>query len=115
MAMLSRFSRGHILQRGDTMSYRIVYGRKSAKKTTIYNTPLTTKPVFAWSVAIVIALIICWGGWKYTNVWQYITPGDPNITCPAIENMLNDIRNGTSVSDAVSAFCQEIIHNAERQ
>lgn len=44
-------------------------------------------------------------------VQEFLIPGDPAITAAALEEMVADLRQGTSLADAVTAFCQEIINH----
>ena len=40
-------------------------------------------------------------------------PGNPEITAPAFEELMNALSNGASFSDAVTAFCREVIYSAQ--
>ena len=47
------------------------------------------------------------------TIWNWILPGDAAVTGAALNTMVEEIRAGESVSDAVAAFCTEIIENAK--
>ena len=40
---------------------------------------------------------------------DYLLPGDGAVTAQALQNMASDLREGESLSDAVTAFCQQIL------
>ena len=44
--------------------------------------------------------------------WDLLIPGDPKVTIPAFSGLLEDVRQGTGFSDALTVFCQEILANA---
>ena len=46
-------------------------------------------------------------------VQKYLLPGDPEVTAAALEQMVEDLRSGYSFTDAVTAFCREIMDNAQ--
>ena len=46
-------------------------------------------------------------------VQKYLLPGDPEVTAAALEQMVEDLRSGHSLGDAVTAFCREIMENAQ--
>ena len=43
---------------------------------------------------------------------EYILPGDPEKTKGGLELLVQALHDGESISDAVTAFCREIIHGA---
>ena len=45
-------------------------------------------------------------------LWHWILPGDPEVTQTALTAMIEDIRNGSELSDAITAFCREILNGA---
>lgn len=46
-------------------------------------------------------------------VQKYLLPGDPEVTAAALEQMVDDLRSGRGIGEAVTAFCREIIENAK--
>ena len=44
---------------------------------------------------------------------EFLIPGDTAVTGQAFEAMVEDIRSGTDISDAVTVFCREILEHAE--
>lgn len=87
------------------MHYRIVYGKDKRRF------PMLTKrqKVMITTAAVCIAMTaVCllWGT-------QWLLPGDPQVSGAALENMADSLQNGESLADAVVAFCQEIVANAQ--
>lgn len=94
------------------MGYRIIYESAIARKTKAHGVPSRKQYVIFWSVFLLIVFSICWLGWNKTNIRYYLLPGDPDVTGTAIEDMIDEIRSGAAVSDAVSAFCKVIVNHA---
>ena len=44
--------------------------------------------------------------------WDLLIPGNPKVTIPAFSSFMEDIRQGTGLSDALTVFCQGILANA---
>lgn len=44
-------------------------------------------------------------------VQEVLLPGDPAVTAAALENLASDLRSGTSLWDAITAFCREIMQH----
>lgn len=44
-----------------------------------------------------------------TWVQEVLLPGDPAVTAAALEGMVENLRNGENLYDAITAFCREII------
>ena len=45
-------------------------------------------------------------------VMEYLLPGDPSVTAAALDGMVEDLKEGESIKNAVTAFCREIIEHA---
>lgn len=43
---------------------------------------------------------------------QVLLPGDPEVTASALEHLVEDLRGGDRLWNAVTAFCREIVDNA---
>ena len=87
------------------MHYRIVYGRKKR------SLPRLTRKQRAFAIAAIISIslaVFCLAGGI-----KLLLPGDPDVSAAALENMVEAIQNGETISDAVTAFCQEIMANAQ--
>lgn len=97
------------------MGYRVVYGPmpKMAKKQ-------ERKPLRLQMLTATFLLLFAW---TVRQAWpegrevlrQYLLPGEPTVTEEAFRNMLEDLRQGEPVLDAVSAFCAEIVEHGTPQ
>lgn len=76
------------------MSYRIVYGKQK---------PHLSKRTKSLITSIAIGAILI-------GIGYYCRPKLPET---ALENMVDAVRSGEPLSDAVTAFCREIIDSAE--
>ena len=72
----------------------------------------TRKPVPSWALpvglisAFFIVITIYHGG------LDWLLPGDPAVTEAALTEMIEKLSEGEAFSDAVTAFCKEIIAGA---
>ena len=95
------------------MPYRIDYLSGGTRRR-----PLHTKlPRTAVKTAIIILALIA-GALTVKIIglpWvqEVLLPGDPAVTAAALENMTDGLRSGDSLVEAVTAFCREIIDNAQ--
>ena len=64
-------------------------------------------------VLVFLAGFISMGGLDVLKDW--ILPGDADVTEAALSGLINDIRAGESVKDAVTVFCLGILENAQVQ
>ena len=89
------------------MHYRIVYGKKKQRLSQL------TKRQKVFAIAFIsclsLAVFLFAGGAKL------LLPGDPEFSSVALENMVQAIQNGETLADAVTAFCEEILANAQIQ
>ena len=95
------------------MGYRIEYGDRAAVRKERKGRSLLTRIV---TVACILSLVAGALAVKHaglTWVTDFLLPGDPAVTAAALENMVESIREGEPWGDAVTAFCREIIENAE--
>lgn len=87
------------------MAYQVIYGasyrvnyKSSNKKTKI--------------IKIAGACIIITGLLLIPAVRNFLVPGDTDVTKSAISNFSSNIKEGESVKEAFSSFCQEIVNGA---
>ena len=92
------------------MSYNITYGRDKKRYPSIVNP--WKKPVICVAVALTVIIAAHVTGIS-AAIWRFLLPGDPAVTEAALLGMIENITGGASISDAVSAFCQEIVHAAK--
>lgn len=84
------------------MGYKIAYSPQTTHK---YPLKKEKKIPVKWIVTGALLIGLLAGGWKL------LLPGDPEITQAALGHLAEDIRSGESLSQAITAFCQEIIDN----
>ena len=46
-----------------------------------------------------------------SKAYHYLLPGNPDVTISAFSTMVERVGDGTSMTDAVRSFCEEIIWN----
>jgi hypothetical protein len=77
------------------MGYRIIYGKRDRRI-----------PKGNWRIFLLIAACI-----GLLAAAHFYTP--PQLPEQALENMVSSVQDGRPLSDAITAFCREIIENAE--
>lgn len=87
-----------------------------------YGLPARTEAVWAagnrkrkrWIFAVLFTIGILSGVFLGPeNLQNYLIPGDPDVTRMAFVQLMEDIRQGDKIGEALTAFCREIIENAE--
>lgn len=91
------------------MGYRITYGQEAIKTDLPDNRNRVVSKRWVVSVLVCIALVLALSS---GTVRSFLLPGDPVVTERALQELLSDLRAGEKVSDAVTAFCEEILENA---
>ena len=86
------------------MGYRIAYSTETSHK---FPEKVRRKKPLLWAATGVLLVGLLAGGWKL------LLPGNPEVTHTALAHLAEDIREGESLGQAVTAFCQEIIDNAK--
>ena len=93
------------------MGYKIAYEKGSKVKfTTKNNRKLPKKTITLSCIIILAAVLIYAGAGKYLR--DFFMPG---VTDDAFAALVDDIRSGEGVSDAVTAFCMDVIENAKSE
>lgn len=89
------------------LGYRITYGENAEKKELAGK---KRKLPLRWIGAglLVIAMLI---PSVRNGARDALLPGNSEVTAAAVEALVEDLRSGDSVSEAVSAFCAYIIHD----
>ena len=94
------------------MSYRIQYG--PARKGERGEGPFSSKAVgfaaFAVLAAVIVFLLASPKG--AAALRGFLFPGDKAVTQAAFAEFTDSIRGGSSIGQAITAFCREIIENA---
>lgn len=94
------------------MAYRIQYDQGS-QKYEIRKQGIRWPAVIAGCVLLL--LIFTWQFWPEGKAFiqELVFPGDVEATGQALEIMVVDLKSGAPLSDAVSAFCREVIYGAQ--
>jgi len=87
------------------LGYRIVYGKKKKR----FCRPSKGRKLLAAAIIICILLVIA----GFLGGTELLLPGNREISGAALENLVKTVQDGASLSDAIAAFCQEIIANAQ--
>lgn len=92
------------------MGYMIEYGCGSGVKL-----PIKKKKRFALPIAIF--LMACLAGAMLVprariTVRDLLLPGDGAVTAEALQNLASDLKSGEAFSDAVTAFCHQILEES---
>ena len=91
------------------MAYRIQYSPESIKR---YPCKPNRKQTKKYKL-IVICLILAAALWvRTTGIPDFLLPGDKEVTRAAAETLVKNVKQGSSMTDAVTVFCQEILHGA---
>lgn len=95
------------------MGYRIDYGSfKPAKSKKKINIPRVIAMTTGFLAAFFLATGLFWESGRQ-KLQRFLLPGDPDVTGQALETMISQIKDGEPLSDAVTAFCKEVIDGAE--
>lgn len=91
------------------MGYKIHYGPRI----------LAEKKKGRWKIAVAVALglaiiLVAWdiltSGYPM-GIW--LLPGDGEVTAMALDTMVESIRDGEPLGEAITIFCKEIIDHAQ--
>lgn len=93
------------------MGYRIQYGETMTKE--FINEAVCKKkvPVITWILigSFMLAFIL---GYRIEGMREFLIPGNPDVTEAAVNAFVEDVREGEPIGEAITAFCLEIIENA---
>ncbi len=102
------YSRG-----GIAVSYEIQYTQDGNRR----YVPIK-KPSYRIFVLLLCAVFLTVGAYRLmstesSGLLSFLLPGCGEETGASIQQMLNSIREGESITDAVTTFCMDIISNAK--
>ena len=91
------------------MAYKIQYNPEENIR---YPKIRKRKPVRwkRWFLSAAILAAILWV--RQRGMPDFLILGDPEVTTAAVGNMIVNLQQGSSVNDAVTVFCREILHGA---
>ena len=72
----------------------------------------TRKPMPGWILPTTLIFLCFIGIAMYNRGFDWLLPGNPEITEAALKEMIDKLSAGEAFSDAVTAFCREIIAGA---
>ena len=93
------------------MSYQILYVPAMNKKYKRTRNNETRIAKWLFMPLIVGILITCI---SVRPVREWLFPGNPDVTDAAVQRMVESLRDGNGIGDAVSAFCLEVLRNGEQ-
>lgn len=90
------------------MGYRITYENGFIRKELIRNRRLSLE---LWGTGLSVAVLAVSLLVPRGRLWvrNLLLPGDEEITVAALEGMVEDLRDGEPLGEAVESFCREII------
>ena len=93
------------------MGYRIEYGDMKVHK---YRRRAKWGSWIAFAcVILLVAGAITVKTVGLTWVQEVLLPGDPVVTAAALDGLVEDLRQGDTLGQAIKAFCQEIMENGQ--
>lgn len=92
------------------MGYKIKYGQTVRKRTVIDRNSVFYKGAVLTFTLLGAVLVLYLGSTGLLR--QLLIPGNPDITQAAFTTMMSNLSDGMLLTDALTAFCQEIIQYA---
>ena len=99
----------HRFVRGDGMGYKIVYGTDSMQVASASESGGRLRLMTAACLLVFCMLVRCFWPEGTGLLREIILPGEPTATEQAFDRMLEDLRLGESLGDAVTVFCKDVI------
>lgn len=94
------------------MNYQIIYNTKNIDNIRRVN-KYRKLPVYICTVTVIIlAVIIFSNPNSLSAVRDYLVPGNDAVTKSAFFELTENIKEGESMSAAITTFCQRVIGNA---
>jgi hypothetical protein len=93
------------------MAYQIQYGKSTIKERIAKIRSLKNLEIYKWAIIGTAMMTIFLLG--HFGALDFLIPGDREVTKEAFNTMVEDVREGESVSEAITAFCEEIFAGAE--
>lgn len=94
------------------MGYRILYHSETMQVVKEKRKNTANRLITALLFFLLILGCLKFVGWD--KLMHYLLPGDPEVTETALSGMVESIRTGESVKDAITAFCLEILDHAKK-
>ena len=89
------------------MSYTVEYNPELRKTYPLKYRKRQKSPIkfLLYTLSVFVCLYIL----KITGILRYIIPGEPSVTAGAFSAMVEQVRMGQAVSDAIITFLKEVI------
>lgn len=95
------------------MGYRIEYGELTpAPRRTSPGSRRFALLLTAFFLTFLILTQLFWPAGA-EKIRQFCLPGDADVTARAASALIEDLKGGMAVSDAVTAFCEEILDSGK--
>ena len=91
------------------MAYKIQYSPQEQPRYPMLHQQRKYALRVIWALVLIGAISLCF---SYYGIPDMLIPGDAEVTKSAMLEMISLLRAGTSVKDAVTAFCKQIIDAA---
>ena len=101
----------HRMHRGDEMSYRIEYGPAIPSQHTTRKYTARLRILTAVFLLIFVFLVRQYFPTGAENLRQFLLPGAPGVTQTALDQLMEQLRDGQSLGQALTAFCTYIVSN----
>ena len=94
------------------MGYQIRYGDTQASSGG--QRPRLSRIIGLSLSFLLVFVLLSWSFWPEGRavLRDVLVPGDPDVTLHGLETLARELREGESLSDAVTAFCREVIDGA---
>ena len=94
------------------MAYMVEYGETITRKVfALSNKGKKRKGL--WIIVLLCITILGYTALCYKDaLLMHLLPGDAAVTASALNTLVNDVKAGHNLADAVTAFCLEIVQNA---
>lgn len=92
------------------MGYRIEYDSGTAVKGAVHRSMLKTRRILILLTAVVVTAFLVLPTVR-RSLRDLLLPGDDTVTAQALQGLVEDLRAGEPVSEAMEVFCREIITN----
>ena len=93
------------------MAYQIQYGRPTKKERIARVRNSKAKKSAIYIILGVSALTVALLG--KAGFMDFLIPGDQKVTKHAFYSMINQVQQGEHITSAITAFCEEILINAD--
>lgn len=93
------------------MGYRIDYGQPSDRKYPVLSSRRPLPALLCGALALFVLLTSLYWPEGREALRDLLIPGDAAVTAEAFAAMLENVRAGEDVQDAVTVFCREILEH----